>query len=70
MVDKINMIIINKTWELVARPLSKNIIGLKWVYIINLDTKNIFKMHKARLIVKGYSQIAGLDFEKTFTPII
>ena len=38
--------------------------------MIKLDAKNVFKRHKAMLMAKGYSQIAGLDFEKTFAPVV
>ncbi|PHU18550.1 hypothetical protein BC332_14245 [Capsicum chinense] len=69
MEEELPMINKNDTWELVDRPDQKNVIGVKWVYRtkFNLDG-SIFK-HKARLVVKGYSQQPGVDFGDTFAPI-
>ena len=37
---------------------------------IKRDANNVFEKYKARIVVKGYAQEAGLDFDKTFAPIV
>jgi len=32
------------------------------------ESENIIR-NKTRLVVQGYTQIEGIDFEKTFTPV-
>ena len=34
------------------------------------DANNIFEKYKGRIVVKGYAQQAGLDFDKTFTLVV
>ena len=59
----------NETWELVPRPKDKNIIGTKWVFKNKMNEDGQIIRNKARLVCKGYSQIEGIDFEETSTPI-
>jgi len=40
------------------------------VFKTKRDAKGLFEKYKARIVVKGYSQIAGLDFDETFAPVI
>ena len=40
------------------------------MFKVKRDAKDIFEKYKARIIIKGFSQIAGLDFEETFTPVV
>ena len=70
MVAEIQAIIHNKTWDLVDLPMGKKAIPLKWVYKIKHDAKGNFEKYKARIVVKGFSQIAGLDFDETFAPVV
>jgi hypothetical protein len=35
------------------------------VFKVKHDAKGNFKTYKARIVVKGYSQVAGLDFNET-----
>ena len=55
MKEEISQIEKNKTWELVHRPLNKNIIGAKWVFRNNLDEAKNIARNKARLVCKGYA---------------
>ena len=47
----------------------KNVVGTKWVFRNKQDEHGVVTRNKARLIAKGYAQVAGLDFEETFAPI-
>jgi len=57
------------TWDLVPRPRNKNVIGTKWVFRNKLNEVAEVIRNKARLVCKGYSQIEGIDFEETFSPV-
>jgi hypothetical protein len=44
------------TWDLVSLPLSKSIVGCRWVYKIKTNSDGSIKQYKARLVAKGYFQ--------------
>jgi hypothetical protein len=44
-------------------------IGSRWVYKVKLNSDSSIECFKARLMVKGYSQISGIDYEETFVPV-
>nr|KYP67603.1 Copia protein [Cajanus cajan] len=69
MKDELAMINKNDTWELTSNPKDKHVIGVKWVYRIKLNPDGSIHKHKARLVVKGYSQMAGIDYGDTFVPV-
>ena len=66
---EMEMIEKNETWELVDRPSDKPVIGVKWVYKTKLNLDGSIQKHKARLVVKGYAQKPGIDFNETFAPV-
>jgi hypothetical protein len=43
--------------------------GLKWVFKTKRDAAGIMTKHKARLVVKGYVQQQGVDFNEVFVPV-
>ena len=50
-------------------PSGRKLVGSKWVYIIKMNKDGSIERFKAKLVVKGYSQIPGLDYNKTFAPV-
>lgn len=67
MIEEMQAIERNSTWELVDAPEGKNVIGLKWVFRTKYNANGSIQKHKARLVAKGYSQQQGVDFDKTFS---
>jgi hypothetical protein len=67
MQEELNNFKRNRVWSLVERP-EQNVVGTKWVFCNKQDEHEVVTRNKARLMVKGYSQVEGLDFEETFAP--
>jgi len=42
----------------------------KWVLKIKRKTDGLIECYKARLVVKGYTQEEGIDYEDTFSPVV
>ena len=59
----------NKVWRLIPKPVDVSIVGLKWIYKNKTDKDGNIIRNKARLVVKGYSQQEGIDYEETFAPV-
>jgi len=59
----------NQMWELVDISQHKKAIGVRWVYRTKLNSDGYVNKYKARLVVKGYARMFGVDFSETFTPV-
>lgn len=66
---EMEMIHKNDTWELVDKPVNRKIIGVKWVFRTKNNADGSLNKHKARLVVKGYSQQQCVDYFETFAPV-
>ncbi|XP_008229790.1 PREDICTED: uncharacterized protein LOC103329135 [Prunus mume] len=59
----------NHTWSLTPLPHGKKPIGCRWVYKIKRHSDGIIERYKAHLVAKGYTQLEGIDYHDTFSPI-
>ncbi|PKU78985.1 Retrovirus-related Pol polyprotein from transposon TNT 1-94 [Dendrobium catenatum] len=57
------------TWSLVPLPSDKPVIGSKWTFKIKLLPNGQVDRYKARLVAQGCSQVFGLNFTETFSPV-
>lgn len=57
-------------WQLVDRPLGANIVSGKWVFKHKLKPDGTLEHYKARWVLHGFTQCAGVDFGETFTPVV
>ena len=55
--------------ELILKPKNQNVVGTKWIYKNKLDENGVIVRNKARLVTQWYSQVEGIDFEETFSPV-
>ncbi|GJV80630.1 putative ribonuclease H-like domain-containing protein [Tanacetum coccineum] len=61
---------LQEVWTLVDLPNGKRAIGFKWVFKNKKDEKGIVIRNKARLVVQGYTQEEGIDYDEVFAPVV
>ena len=62
MKDEFDALTHNNTWSLVPRTGDQKIVGNKWVYRVKYNTDGSLAKYKARLMAKGFQQIAGVNY--------
>nr|GEZ30199.1 retrovirus-related Pol polyprotein from transposon TNT 1-94 [Tanacetum cinerariifolium] len=56
-------------WVLVPAPDNISPLTLKWLFKNKHDEEQTIIRNKSRLVVRGYRQEEGIDFEESFTPV-
>lgn len=59
----------NDAWELSDAPKDGRVVQCKWVLRKKYDSENKVRF-RARLVAKGFSQVEGVDFTETFSPVV
>ncbi|CAI7736867.1 unnamed protein product [Closterium sp. NIES-54] len=65
--EEIRSLISNGTWELVERPCGVNIMKNWWVLTTKYRIDDTVEREKARLVVKGFTQVYGANYAKTYS---
>nr|GEW57573.1 retrovirus-related Pol polyprotein from transposon TNT 1-94 [Tanacetum cinerariifolium] len=61
----------NHTWELVDQPPGQKLVSCKWLYKIKEGVEGIQKpRYKARLVARGFTQRAWIDYNEVFSPVV
>ncbi|GJQ92148.1 putative ribonuclease H-like domain-containing protein [Tanacetum coccineum] len=60
---------LQEVWTLVDLPNRKRAIGTKWVFKNKKDERRIVIRNKIRLVVQGYTQEEGIEYDEVFAPV-
>jgi hypothetical protein len=69
MTEEYQSIIKNEVWEIVPRPISKDVVLSRWLFKIKHAADASIEKYKARFVARGFSQREGIDYEETFSPV-
>ena len=69
MIDEMDVLTDNGTWDLVRLPVGKKTIGCRWVFTVQVNLDGSIAQLKAYLVTKGYAQTYGDDYSDTFSPV-
>ena len=67
--EELNQFVRNDVWELARRPKNVHVIGTKWIFKNKIDEDGKIIRNKSRLVAQGYTQVEGVDFDESFTPV-
>jgi hypothetical protein len=56
-------------FEIVPRPADHKVVGSKWVFRIKHGPDSAIQKYKAHVVMQGFSQVEGINYDKTFAPI-
>ncbi|TPX74421.1 DNA-directed DNA polymerase [Chytriomyces confervae] len=70
--DELNSLVKNGTWEVIdlKKEPTKNIADTKWVHKKKQDAAGVFEKYKSQLVVQGFTQVEGVDYDETFAPVV
>jgi hypothetical protein len=69
MIEVYQSIMKNDAWDIVSRPEGKSVVTSKWIYKIKCAIDGSVEKYKAIFMARGFSQVEGVDYEKTIAPV-
>ena len=70
MQDEMKSLHDNHTYDLVKLPKGKKALEIRWIFRVKQDSNSTLPRYKARLVVKGFRQKKGVDFNEIFSPVV
>jgi hypothetical protein len=58
------------TWQVATLPRGRTAIPAKWVFKRKLTATGQIEPYRARLVLKGFKQIFGVDYDAVFAPVV
>eukprot|EP00253_Pinus_taeda_P034011 PITA_34011 len=67
--EEYHSLLANDTWDLVPLPKGQKFVRCKWVYRTHFGPYGKVDKYKAHLVAKVFSQVEGIDYIETFSPV-
>ncbi|KAA0057264.1 Retrovirus-related Pol polyprotein from transposon TNT 1-94 [Cucumis melo var. makuwa] len=67
--EEMNALEKNRTWEICALPKRHKTVGYKWVFSLKYKADGTLDRHKARLVEKKFTQTYGINCSETVSPV-
>ncbi|KAI3651706.1 hypothetical protein MP228_003009 [Amoeboaphelidium protococcarum] len=68
--SEFDSLIKNNTWVECDLPPNRKALPCRWVFKIKRNADGSIERYKSRLVIKGFRQIPGQDFNETFSPVV
>jgi hypothetical protein len=68
--SEFSALVMTKTWHLIPPVVGRNLIDCKWVYKIKHKIDGSINRYKARLVITGFKQRYGIDYDDTFSHVV
>lgn len=59
-----------EVWDIVDRPQNENVVTNRWVLRIKRKPNGEIERYRARLVARGFTQIKGIDYHETYSPVV
>jgi hypothetical protein len=69
MMEEYQSIMKNDVCDIFTRPEGKSVMTFKWIYKIKHIVDESIEKHKAIFVTRGFSQVEGIYYEETFSPV-
>lgn len=56
-------------WKLAMLPRGRRALSCKWVFKRKLNADGTVARYEARLVIRGFEQLSGVDFFAVFAPV-
>jgi hypothetical protein len=68
--EELNSLTENATWQVTVMPVGATLIKGRWVFKIKFDVNGKPERFKARWVVRGFTQKAGIDYDETYAAVV
>ncbi|MCO5601917.1 hypothetical protein L7F22_056043 [Adiantum nelumboides] len=68
--SKYQSLMANGTWQLVPAPPNRKLVTCKWLLRKKFHADGSVSRYKAQLVARGFTQIPGMDYSETFSPVL
>lgn len=69
-IAEIGMLVDYETWIAEDKPEGANVVGSNIILKRKRDGNGKIKKYKARLVAQGFSQVHGIDYHDTYSPVV